>query len=138
MTRLGSQSTGVIVGALAAVGMLALAGPAVIWLDGRGPESAGLSAPSNSPGGASPRPIELPSTRDTEPASASSRSPGEGIVVQPAGSTSHRFDVSSTRLDVTSRWTAGAVVLSFTAPTGRVIDRDTVATDVAHEVGPTV
>jgi PKD repeat protein len=58
-------------------------------------------------------------------------------VVQQVGSTSHRFDVSSTRVDVTSRWTTGAVVLSLTSPSGRVIDRDTVAADVTHEVGPT-
>jgi chitodextrinase len=58
-------------------------------------------------------------------------------VVQPARTVNHRFEVGSGRLDVTSRWADGDVVLSLTSPSGRVIDRDTVAADVTHEVGPT-
>lgn len=36
-----------------------------------------------------------------------------------------------------TQWPGSDVVMTLTTPTGRVIDRDTVAPDVNHEVGPT-
>ena len=58
-------------------------------------------------------------------------------MVRQPGTVTHRFDVRPGRLDVSSRWTDGDVVLSLTSPSGRVIDRGTTAADVVHEVGPT-
>jgi hypothetical protein len=122
VAKLRSHRTGVVVGALAVAGALTLAVATVAGLDD---------------GGSSSALAERPSHGDNKSASGSSKSSEGGLVVQRAGSTRHRFDVSSTRVDVTSRWMTGAVVLSLTSPSGRVIDRDTVAPDVTHEVGPT-
>jgi PKD repeat protein len=49
----------------------------------------------------------------------------------------HRFRVDARSIDASAQWSAGDVVLSLSSPSGRVIDRDTVADDVTHEVGPT-
>lgn len=122
MAKLASHRTGAIVGAVAAAGTLALV---VVTVPRLGEDGSPYSL------------VKRPSPRNNESAPGSSGSSEGGLVVQQAGSMSRQFDVSSTRLDVTSRWTTGAVFLALTSPSGRVIDRDTVADDVTHEVGPT-
>lgn len=62
----------------------------------------------------------------------------DGNFIVPAAETVvHRFEVDSQTVHVSTQWPDGDVVLSLTSPSGRVIDRDTLAADVQHEVGPT-
>lgn len=59
------------------------------------------------------------------------------LAISDGAEVEHDFRAPPGGFDVTAQWTAGDVVLSLTSPSGRVIDRDTVAAEVTHEVGPT-
>jgi PKD repeat protein len=63
--------------------------------------------------------------------------PGELFNVRPGQTLNYQFPVDGAGFDASTQWPGSDVVLSLTSPSGRVIDRDTVAADVTHEVGPT-
>ena len=63
--------------------------------------------------------------------------PGELFNVRPGETINYQFPVDGDGFDASTQWPGSDVVLSLTSPSGRVIDRDTVAADVTHEVGPT-
>ena len=63
--------------------------------------------------------------------------PGELFNVRPGQTLNYQFPVDGSGFDASTQWPGSDVVLSLTSPSGRVINRDTVASDVTHEVGPT-
>lgn len=63
--------------------------------------------------------------------------PGDLFNVRPGETIYQTFPVSGESFDISTQWPGSDVVLTLTSPSGRLIDRQTVATDVAHEVGPT-
>lgn len=63
--------------------------------------------------------------------------PGELFNVRPGETLNYTFPVNGAGFDASTQWPGSDVVLSLTSPSGRVIDRDTLGSDVTHEVGPT-
>ena len=63
--------------------------------------------------------------------------PGDLFNVRPGETITHQFPVDGDEFDASTQWPGSDVVLSLTSPSGRVINRNTVAPDVEHEVGPT-
>ena len=86
------------------------------------------------PSGKTETPSAYPSTSPTPMTTLV----GRGSRIRPAVATTYRFRIDEPgTVHVTTRWYDGDIVLSLTSPSGRVIDRDTTAADVTHELGPT-
>lgn len=105
--------------ALASVTLLVLA--TLVWLLVHNPDS------------------DAPTTTSGRDASATPFDPPLPLVlaISDGAEVEHEFHARAGGFDITAQWSAGDVVLSLRSPSGRVIDRHTVAEDVTHEVGPT-
>jgi hypothetical protein len=111
---------------------------AAVWMlfNGAGEADTASHGVTSSP----PRLIAAPPSADegvSPPSSDRSVGTDGHFLVPAADAVVHRFEVDSQTVHVTTQWPDGDVVLSLTSPSGRVIDRDTIAADVRHEVGPT-
>lgn len=63
--------------------------------------------------------------------------PGESFNILPGQTVTRTFTSSGGEMHVSTQWPGSDVVLALTSPSGRVIERSTLAADVTHEVGPT-
>jgi PKD repeat protein/lysophospholipase L1-like esterase len=66
-----------------------------------------------------------------------SADPGTVFNVLPDQTITTTFQSSGEPVSLSTQWPGSDVVMSLTSPSGRVIDRSTIAADVQHEVGPT-